>query len=130
MENLDKLLRKVEKNYSDKEKRETSTLTIKDSNYEVVTLTRSEKSDLFFSQTKELKTMKDIYKWLQPFIYKSLQLKPLALKAKEMGYINSYYEIIDMLFEVDEIAQIVKHIFKINNLENYKNEVLDFQKKQ
>lgn len=130
MENLDKLLRKVEKNYSDKEKRETSTLTIKDSDYEVVTLTRSEKSDLFFSQTKELKTMKDIYKWLQPFIYKSLQLKPLALKAKEMGYINSYYEIIDMLFEVDEIAQIVKHIFKINNLENYKNEVLDFQKKQ
>lgn len=130
MENLDKLLRKIEKNYSDKEKRETSTLTIKDNDYEVVTLTRSEKSDLFFSQTKELKTMKDIYKWLQPFIYKSLQLKPLALKAKEMGYINSYYEIIDMLFEVDEIAQIVKYIFKINNLENYKDEVLDFQKKQ
>lgn len=130
MENLDKLLRKIEKNYSDKEKRESSTLTIKDNDYEVVTLTRSEKSDLFFSQTKELKTMKDIYKWLQPFIYKSLQLKPLALKAKEMGYINSYYEIIDMLFEVDEIAQIVKYIFKINNLENYKDEVLDFQKKQ
>lgn len=130
MENLDKLLRKIEKNYSDKEKRETSTLTIKDNDYEVVTLTRSEKSDLFFSQTKELKTMKDIYKWLQPFIYKSLQLKPLALKAKEMGYINSYYEIIDMLFEVDEIVQIVKYIFKINNLESFKNEVLDFQKKQ
>lgn len=129
MGNLDKLLKKIEKNYFNKDKREKSTLTIKDIEYEVVTLTRGEKSDLFFSQTKELKTMKDIYKWLQPFIYKSLQLKDIANKAKEEGYINSYYEIIDLLFDVNEISEIIKHIFKINNLENYKNEVLEFQKK-
>lgn len=130
MNNLDKLLKKIEKNYADKDKREKHELVIKDETYEVITLTRSEKFDVFFSQDANFTTIKDVYKWLQPFIYKSLQLKDAAVKAKEEGYINSYLEVIDMLFEANEIQTIIEFILKINNLEKIKYEVIEAQKKQ
>ena len=130
MKNLEQLLKKVEKNYTDKNKREKSEFTLNGEIYEVVTLTRDEKFDLMFSRHKDLKTYKDIYEWIKPFVYKSFQLKDLALKAKEEGYINTYLEVVDMLFEVDSIPLIVNYLFEINNLQAFKNEVIELQKKQ
>ena len=130
MDNLDKLLKRIENNYVNKDKREKHELVIKDHTYEVVTLTRSERFDLFFSQTINSKDAREVYKWLKPFIYKSLQLKDLAIKAKEEGYINSYLEVVDMLFETNEIQTIIEFILKINNLGKIKYEAIEAQKKQ
>lgn len=130
MKNLEQLLKKVEKNYTYKNKREKTEFTLNGEIYEVLTLTRDEKFDLMFSRHKDFKTYKDIYEWIKPFIYKTYQLKELALKAKEEGYINTYLEVVDMLFEADSIPLIVEHLFEINNLQTFKNEVLKLQKKQ
>ena len=130
MKNLEQLLKKVEKNYTDKNKREKVDFNLNGEIYEVLTLTRDEKFNLMFSKNKDFKTLKDIYDWVKPFIYKSFQLKDLALKAKEEGYINTYLEVVDMLFEADNIPLIIGYLFEINNLHAFKNEALELQKKQ
>ena len=53
---------------------------------------------------------------MKPFIYRALDLSQLATKAKEEGYIKSYYDVIDALFEPAEIFEIIAFIMKINNI--------------
>ena len=130
MENLEKLLKTVEKNFTDKDKREKFEYVYNDNTFEVLTLTRKEKMDLMFSFSGDKTSQKDVYEWMKPCIYKTFQLKELAIRAKEEGYINTYYEIIDFLFEPEDFGNILSFIFKINNLKNFSKEVNELQKKQ
>ena len=131
MENLEKLLKKIEFNYHNKDKKETAEFKINDETYNVLLLNRSEKANLIFSrQNGEFNNLKEIYEWLKPVIYKSFQLKEAAVEAKERGFIKSYYDLVDMLFEPPDIIKIIEFLLKANNLQNFKNEELAFEKKQ
>lgn len=131
MENLEKLLKKIEFNYHNKDKKETAEFKINDETYNVLLLNRSEKANLIFSrQNGEFNNLKEIYEWLKPVIYKSFQLKEAAVEAKERGFIKSYYDVVDMLFEPPDIIKIIEFLLNANNLQNFKNEELAFEKKQ
>ena len=94
MQNLENILKKVEENYHAKDKKEKTEFNLKGETYEVILLNRLEKADLIFSkQNGNFKNLKEIYEWLKPVIYKSFQLKEAVIKAKEKGFITSYYEI-------------------------------------
>lgn len=131
MENLEKLLKKIEFNYHNKDKKETAEFKINDETYSVLLLNRSEKANLIFSrQNGDFNNLKEIYEWLKPVIYKSFQLKEAAVEAKERGFIKSYYDVVDMLFEPPDIIKIIEFLLNANNLQNFKNEELAFEKKQ
>ena len=107
MTNLDKLLKKIEKNYETGDKTETREYSIGGETYEVRTMTRKEKSEFLYS----MKAQKDmavgeVVKMMIKPIYKSFNLAQLATKAKDAGYIKSYYDVIE----------ITGFLFEINNL--------------
>lgn len=129
MINFDKYLKKIEKNYQEKEKRTTTEFKIKDDVYEVILPNRSEKIELFLSKKAKFESVKDIFEWLKPTIYKSFQLKNLAIKAKEDGYINTYYEIIELLFDGEDIAKIIDFFLQHLNESQVLSKELEFQKK-
>ncbi len=129
MENLDKFLRKIEKNYLEKNKREEVDFHLNGEVYKVLLLTREEKLELLFSNAGRLKSLKEIYEWLKPIIYKCFGLKEAAIRAKEEGYIKTYYEVIELVFEPCEIKRIINFILRANKLGTFKTEELDFQKK-
>ena len=61
-------------------------------------------------------TAGDIVKKMKRFIYNSLNLKDLAVKAKDAGLINAYYDVIEALFEPEQIIEIIAFITEINGI--------------
>ncbi len=132
MANLDKLLKKIEKNKETAEEIKTFPLTIAGETFEVKTMTRREKREFFYAQEagKTNFTAGDLIKKMKPFIYKALDLKELAVKAKEQELITSYYDVVEALFEPDEILEIINFIVEINNISatNAESELDDIKK--
>lgn len=118
MANLDKLLRKIEKNKETENETKTYPLEIAGETFDVRTMTRKERREFIYSQDANSSTLKadDLVKKMKPFIYKALNLAPLAEKAKDAGYIKSYYDVVEELFEPTEIFEIIAFIIKINNI--------------
>ena len=118
MANLDKLLRKLEQNKENAEKTTTHKLTVAGETFDVRTMTRAEKRDFIYSQEagKTSLVAGDLIKKMKKTIYNCLNLKGLAAKAKEEGLIDSFYDVIELLFEPEEIIEIVGFIFEINKL--------------
>lgn len=118
MANLDKLLRKIERNKENAEKTTTHQLTIDGETFDVKTMTRAEKRQFIYTQEtgKSSMTAGDIVKKMKPFVYKALDLKELAVKAKEEGLINSYYDVIEAVFEPEQIIEIISFITEINGI--------------
>lgn len=118
MANLDKLLKKIEKNKETENDVKIHPLTIGDDTFEVKTMTRSEKRNFIYAQEagKSNMTAGDIVKKMKPFVYNALNLKELAVKAKDAGYINSYYDVVEALFEPEQIIEIIAFITEINNI--------------
>ena len=81
-------------------------------------MTRSEKREFIYSQEANTKNMTagDIVKKMKKFVYNALNLKELAVKAKDEGLINSYYDVVEALFEPEEILEIIGFITEINNI--------------
>lgn len=131
MANLDKLLKKIEKNSLDKDKQEKYDYTIGGETYEVLTMTRKQKADFIYKQKlgQDGLNVGDLVKSLLPTIYYCFQLKDLAIKAKDAGYINSYYEVVETLFEPDELIEIVSHLVEKNGLGASAKEEIDELKK-
>lgn len=116
--NLDKLLKKLELNKATENEQKTYPFTIGGETYEVKTLTRAKKREflyMFETGGQKLK-IGDIIKRAIPFIYTSFDLAPLAERAKQDKLIVKYYDVVELLFEPDEIIQIVGFIMDINNL--------------
>lgn len=132
MANLDKLLKKIEKNKETAEEIKTFPLTIAGETFEVKTMTRREKREFFYAQEagKTNFTAGDLIKRMKPFIYKALDLKELAVKAKEQELITSYYDVVEALFEPNEILEIINFIVEINNISatNAESELDDIKK--
>lgn len=130
--NLDKLLKKVEKNSLNADVQKTFPLTVGGEEFEVLTMTRKEKQDFIYSRstTKTNMTIGDAVKWAKPYIYRSLQLAQLAEKAIDAGYIKRNYDIVEMLFEPEELAEIIAFIVEINNLGEAQKEAYEDIKKQ
>jgi hypothetical protein len=120
MANLDKLLKKIEQNKDTENDVKTYPLEIAGEKFEVKTMTRKEKRDFVYAQEAggAHLTAGDIVKKMKPFIYKSLDLAQLATKAKDAGFIKSYYDVVEALFEPDEIMEIISFITTINGLAN------------
>ena len=133
MQNLDKLLRKIEKNQENKDKTEVKELTIDGETYEIRTFTRQEKREFIYAQDTNAKNMTagDIVKKMKPLIYKVMNLSELAVKAKDEGYIKTYYDVVEALFEPEQILEIIGFITEINNIGGVDiKEELDELKKQ
>lgn len=134
MANLDKLLRRIEKNHETANEVTTYPLTIAGETFEVLTMTQKEKRDFYYKQEigKNSRTVGDIVKMAKPFIYKSLQLSQLAVKAKDAGYIASYYDVVEALFTPDELVEIISFITEINKLDkvNPETDEVEEAKKQ
>lgn len=129
--NLDKLLKKVEKNSFNAEVQKTVPFKIGGEEFEVLTMTRKEKQDFIYSRstTKTDMTIGDAVKWAKPYIYRALQLQQLAEKAIDAGYIRSNYDIVEMLFEPEELAEIIAFIVEINNIGEAQKEAYEDIKK-
>lgn len=133
MANLDKLLKKIEKNKETENEVTTHPLTIAGETFEVKTMTAREKRDFFYKQEvdNKNKTVGDIVKMAKPYIYKSLQLSQLATRAKDAGHIASYYDVVEALFTPTEIVEIIAFITEINRLTDLNpNDEIDELKKQ
>lgn len=117
MANLDKLLRKIEQNAETEKEPEKTEYKIAGETFEVRNLTRKEKSELMYSLEvgKRLKAGDMVKLMIKP-IYNCFNLKDLAVKAKDAGYIKSYYDVVEMLFEPEEIFEIISYIFEVNHL--------------
>lgn len=133
MANLDKLLKQIEKNKETENEVKTFPLTIAGETFDVKTMTRKEKREFIYTQetNKPNMTAGDIVKKMKPFVYRALELAPLAAKAKEAGYIASYYDVVEALFEPEQIIEIIGFITKINGIsEDDVNEEIEELKKQ
>ena len=122
--NLDKLLKKLELNKASENEQKTYPFTIGGETYDVKTLTRAKKREflyMFETGGQKLK-IGDIVKRAIPFIYISFNLAPLAERAKQDKLIVKYHDVVELLFEPDEIVQIVSFIMEINNLSDTKAE--------
>ena len=132
MANLDKLLRKIEKNKETENETKTYELEVAGEKFDVRTMTRKERRDFIYSQDANSSELKadDLVKKMKPFIYKALNLSQLAEKAKDEGYIKSYYDVIEALFEPTDIFEIIAFIMKINNItgEEPKEELEEIKK--
>lgn len=132
MANLDKLLRKIEQNVETGNDVKTYPLEIAGEKFEVKTMTRKEKREFVYAQEAGSSNMTagDIVKKMKPFIYKALELAPLATKAKDAGYIKSYYDVVEALFEPEQIMEIIGFIMSINGItsENLDEEINDIKK--
>jgi len=130
--NLDKLLKKLELNKQTAEEQKTYPLTIDGETYEVKTLTRAKKREfLYMNEAGKAKfTVGDIVKKSIPYIYSSLGLAPLAERAKADKLIVKNYDVVELLFEPDEIIEIVAFISEINGIsENQAEEDIEEIKK-
>ena len=118
MANLDKLLKKIEKNKETENDVKVHQLTIGDDTFDVKTMTRREKREFIYAQEagKANMTAGDIIKKMKPFVYKALDLKELAVKAKDAGFINTYHDVVEALFEPEQIIEIIAFITEINNI--------------
>jgi hypothetical protein len=117
--NLDKLLKKIELNKQTENEVKTYPLTIGDETYEIRTLTRALKREFLYANGVDTTkmTIGDIIKKSIPYIYKSIVgIKDLAERAKQEKLIVKYYDIIEYLFEPDEIMTIVGFIYDINGI--------------
>lgn len=118
MANLDKLLKQIEKNKETENETTTHQLTIAGNTFDVKTMTRREKRDFIYAQetNKTNMTAGDIVKKMKPFVYRALDLAQLATKAKDAGYISSYYDVVEALFEPEQIIEIIGFITEINGI--------------
>lgn len=118
MANLDKLLKQIEKNKETENEVKTHQLTIAGETFDVKTMTRREKRDFLYTQQTNAKNMTvgDIVKKMKPFVYKALDLGALAVKAKDAGFITSYYDVVDYLFEPEQVIEIIGFITDINGI--------------
>lgn len=117
--NLDKLLKKIELNKQTENEVKTYPLTIGDETYEIRTLTRAKKREFLYMNEigKSNLTIGDIVKKSIPYIYQSIEgIKDLAERAKQEKLIVKYYDVIEYLFEPDEIIEIVGFMTEINNI--------------
>jgi hypothetical protein len=132
MTNLDKLLRKIEQNKETENDTKTFPLEIAGEKFDVRTMTRKEKRDFIYAQEAGSSNMTagDIVKRMKPFVYKALDLAPLATKAKDEGLIKSYYDVVEALFEPEEILEIISFITTINGItsENVNEEIEEIKK--
>ena len=119
MANLDRLLKKIEKNKETANETTTHLYKHDGEEFNVRTLSRQEKRDFIYALESKQKSMTagDIVKVMKPFVYKSIEeLAPLAVKAKEAGYITKNQDVVEELFDTMEILEIIAFITEINDL--------------
>lgn len=132
MANLDKLLRKIEKNKETENETKVFQLEVAGETFDVRTMTRKERQDFIYAQDANSGKMTagDLIKKMKPFIYKSLDMAQLATRAKDAGYIKSYYDVVEALFEPNELLEIINFIIEINNItgEDVKGDIEEIKK--
>lgn len=131
--NLDKLLKKLEINKNTENEQKTYPLEIGGDTYEVKTFTRSQKRDFMYAFETGQNKLKigDVIKRSIPFIYKALNLSLLAERAKQDKLIVKYNDVVELLFEPEELMQIIAFIMEINGIsEKQTDEDVEEIKKQ
>lgn len=117
--NLDKAIKKIEQNKLTENEVKTYPFTLGDETYQIKTLTRAKKREFLYMNevSKSNLTIGDIVKKSIPYIYQSIEgIKELAERAKQEKLIVKYYDVIEYLFEPDEIIEIIGFMTEINNV--------------
>lgn len=113
MENLDKYLKKIEETANIKVKEYEIQLNGFDEPLKIRTLSLEERREWQYSiPANGIKTIGDILnnQTIRKIIYEVMDLKKIAVAAKERGLINTYYDVLDYMFTVDNLLDIVKNI--------------------
>lgn len=120
---IEKYLKVIEAEKNRPEEKHIVHIKSLDEDMEIRTLTHSERRDLIYSQRIKKVTIGDM---LTPemikTIYSCMDLKKIAVPAKEKGLIQSYYDIIEYLFKPDDIADIILKIYEINGMSTLKKD--------
>ena len=121
MENLDKYLKKIEENLNYKTSEYEIKIESLGETMKIRTLTLAEQRDWYNSMPiGGSKVVGDFTnnKTMRKIVYNVMNLKEIAVAAKEKGLINSYYDVLDYLFTPEEIADILSNIqdhIKVDN---------------
>ena len=113
MENLEKYLKKIEENVNYKTSEYEIKIESLGETMKIRTLTLAEKREWQNSvPANGVKTIGDITenKTMRKIIYNVMNLKEVAVAAKEKGLINSYYDVLDYLFTIEDLIDIIHSI--------------------
>lgn len=113
MENLEKYLKKIEENVNYQTSDYEIEIKSLGCNMKIRTLTLSEQRSWFNCMpVGGSKLVGDFTtnKTIRKIIYDIMDLKEIAVVAKEKGLINSYYDVLDYLFTVEDLVDIIKDI--------------------
>lgn len=113
MENLDKYLKRIEENLNHKTEEYEIEVKSIGSKMKIRTLTLPEQRAWYNSMpVSGSKLVGDFTtnKTIRKIIYDVMDLKEIALAAKERGLINTYYDVLDYLFTVEDLVDIIKDI--------------------
>lgn len=116
--NLDKLLKKIE----DEKKAEAATKVIHidrlNDDFTLKALPISQRRTVFYSLPVKQKTLGDyVTPEMRKAIYNSIEgINELAKQAKDNGLIDSYYDILEVLFKADELSDFALGVLELNNI--------------
>lgn len=113
MENLEKYLKKIEENVNYKTSEYEIEIASLGETMKIRTLTLAEKREWQNCIPLDgIKTIGDATenKTMRKIIYNVMDLKEIAVAAKEKGLINSYYDVLDYLFSIEDLIDIIHSI--------------------
>lgn len=117
MKSLDEYLKKLEDAKNKETEKHIIHIDSLDDDMEIRTLSHAEKKELVYSERIRKETVGDMLTAVMiKTIYNCMNLSEIAVAAKERGLINSYYDIVEHLFEPDDLADIIGKIYEINGL--------------
>lgn len=113
MENLDKYLKRIEDNLNYKTEEYEIKIGSLGSAMKIRTLTLPEQREWYNCMPiggSKLVGDFTTNKTIRKIIYDVMNLKEIALAAKDRGLIKSYYDVLDYLFTVEDLVDIIKDI--------------------
>ena len=126
MENLDKYLKKIEENLNYQTSEYDIEIASLGSTMKIRTLTLPEQRAWYNSMPiSGSKLVGDFTtnQTIRKIIYEIMDLKEIAVAAKEKGLIKSYYDVLDYLFTVEDLVDIIKDVS--DRMDNQKDDGVD-----
>lgn len=114
--NLDNLLKEIEKKSENAQVQEKHSFRIKNEDFEVLSFTPRRRDEFVLDISACASDLKRQINVVIPYIYEAFQLQELAVRAKENGLIDRYYDIVKKLFNTEEILSATAFLYKINNV--------------
>lgn len=121
MANLDKLLKQIEQKQASEYEDITTNIAIGEETYELRKLMRADKREFTYAigevGSGDKISISKLVKVSIPYIYKSIvELPQLAVRAKEMELIKANYDIVEEVFDIYQISNIIAEMISFNEI--------------